>query len=278
MTKPLHCGYVGIVGRPNVGKSTLLNRILGQKISITSRKPQTTQQRILGIKTEGTSQAIYVDTPGFHLGYRNEHNKAMNQAVREALKDVDVIIFVIAGSRWTPEDTAVEELLQALTIPIIMVINKVDLVTDKEALLPIIAEHAKKYAQIIPISAQKGWQVEELENAVSKHLPAQPHFFGPDEVTDSSERFLASELIREKLMRSLGEELPYVVTVEIDEFHKKNNVLHISALIWVQKDSQKKIIVGQGGEGLRRIGEQARKDMERLFNHRIMLKTWVKVK
>ncbi|WP_434050371.1 GTPase Era [Marinobacter salarius] len=274
------CGFVAIVGRPNVGKSTLLNHILGQKLSITSRKPQTTRHQVLGIKTEGPVQAIYVDTPGMHEEEPRAINRYMNKAATSALKDVDVAVFVVDQMAWTTADEMVLEKLSSLKCPVILAVNKVDRIENREALLPHLEMLSRKreFAEIIPLSALKGMNLEPLEAAVSRFLPESVHFYPDDQITDRSERFMASEMVREKITRQLGAELPYSVAVEIEEFRKDGKTLHISALILVEREGQKKIIIGDKGERLRRIGQEARTDMERLFDSKVMLRLWVKVK
>ncbi|WP_027831223.1 GTPase Era [Marinobacter sp. HL-58] len=274
------CGFVAIVGRPNVGKSTLLNHILGQKLSITSRKPQTTRHQVLGIKTEGPVQAIYVDTPGMHEEEPRAINRYMNKAATSALKDVDVAVFVVDQLAWTTADDMVLEKLSSLKCPVILAVNKVDRIENREALLPHLDMLSRKrdFAEIIPLSALKGMNLEPLEKAVGRFLPQSVHFYPDDQITDRSERFMASEMVREKITRQLGAELPYSVAVEIEEFRKDGKTLHISALILVEREGQKKIIIGDKGERLRRIGQEARTDMERLFDSKVMLRLWVKVK
>ena len=277
------CGFVAIVGRPNVGKSTLMNRILGQKISITSRRPQTTRHQVMGIKTEGEAQFIYVDTPGIHILGR-DRNKAiyrfMYLAATQALRDVDCVVFIIDRTRWTDEDQVVLSRLEHVQAPVILAVNKVDRVEDKSTLLPWLAEVGARrdFAAIIPISAKHGTNVPELEVEVAKHLPEGIHHFPDDQVTDRSQRFLAAELVREKIMRQLGDELPYQVTVEIEEFRDEGRVVHISALILVERAGQKKILIGDKGERIKSIGREARLDMERALDAKVMLNLWVKVK
>jgi len=274
------CGYVALVGRPNVGKSTLLNHLLGQKISITSRKPQTTRHRVLGIKTEGATQIVYVDTPGLHKIEPKAINRYMNQTASQAMLDVDVVIFVIERLRWTEEDDWVLEKVKHVQCPVILALNKIDLIDDKKQLLPALQKLSEKFsfAEIFPLSALRGHNLDALETAIKRRLPENPHFFPEDQVTDRSERFLAAELVREKVMRQLGEELPYEITVEIESFKREGKLLTIDALILVERDGQKKIVIGNGGERIRQIGEEARKDMQKLFDSKIMLKLWVKVK
>lgn len=274
------CGFVAIVGRPNVGKSTLLNHILGQKLSITSRKPQTTRHQVLGIKTEGPVQAIYVDTPGMHEEEPKALNRYMNRAATSALRHVDVVVFVVDRHYWTEADELVLEKLGHLTCPVILVVNKVDRIEKRETLLPALQTLAGKrdFAEVIPLSALRGQNLEPLEQAVARFLPESVHFYPEDQITDRSERFLASELVREKITRQLGAELPYSVAVEIEEFKQDGRILHISALILVEREGQKKIVIGDKGERLRLIGQEARQDMERQFDSKVMLRLWVKVK
>ncbi|KQQ67881.1 GTPase Era [Pseudomonas syringae] len=279
-TNVTRCGYVAIVGRPNVGKSTLLNHILGQKLAITSRKPQTTRHNMLGIKTEGDVQAIYVDTPGMHKNSDKALNRYMNKTASAALKDVDVVIFVVDRTRWTDEDQMVLERIQYVEGPVILAINKTDRLEDKGELMPHLEwlQGQLPKASIVPISAQHGHNLEALEGLIASHLPENDHFFPEDQITDRSSRFLAAELVREKIMRQLGAELPYQITVEIEEFKQQGRVLHIHALILVERDGQKKIIIGDKGERIKRIGSDARRDMEVLFDSKVMLNLWVKVK
>lgn len=274
------CGFVAIVGRPNVGKSTLLNHILGQKLSITSRKPQTTRHQVLGIQTRGDVQAIYVDTPGMHEEEPRALNRYMNRAASSALKDVDVVVFVVDQTHWTTADDMVLKKLENVKAPVILAVNKVDKVENRDILLPHLAELAKKhdFAEIIPLSALREQNLEPLEKAVDRLLPVSIHFYPDDQLTDRSQRFLASEIVREKITRQLGAELPYSVAVEIEEFKQDGKVLHIAALILVERDGQKKILIGDKGERIRRIGQEARIDMEKLFDSKVMLRLWVKVK
>ncbi|VEE14955.1 GTPase Era [Ectopseudomonas mendocina] len=274
------CGYVAIVGRPNVGKSTLLNHILGQKLAITSRKPQTTRHNMLGIKTEGDIQAVYVDTPGLHKHNDKALNRYMNRSASTALKDVDVVVFVVDRTRWTDEDQLVLEKVQHVKCPILLAVNKADRLEDKSELLPHLNWLAEQLpqAEIVPISALQGQNLDTLEKLVGERLPESEHFYPEDQITDRSSRFLAAELIREKIMRQLGAELPYQITVEIEEFKQEGRILHIHGLILVERDGQKKIIIGDKGERIKRIGQDARKDMETMFDSKVMLNLWVKVK
>lgn len=276
----LRCGYVAIVGRPNVGKSTLLNHLLGQKISITSRKPQTTRHQVLGIKTEDDTQIIFVDTPGLHKAEDKAINRYMNRAASSALRDVDVVIMVVDRTAWTDEDERVLAEVKAQSRPVILAVNKVDLLADKNVLLPHLEQLVEKadFNAVVPLSALRNQQTDALEKLIREHLPESPYFFPEDQITDRSQRFLAAEIVREKIMRQLGEELPYATTVEIEAFSQEGAVLHIAALILVERKGQKKILIGTGGERLRSIGSEARKDMERLFDSKVMLKLWIKVK
>jgi GTP-binding protein Era len=275
-----HCGYVAIVGRPNVGKSTLLNRILGQKVSITANRPQTTRHRILGVKTMQHRQVVYVDTPGLHLGGKRAINRYMNRTASGSIADVDVIVFVVEAMRWTDEDEYVLQKLERITVPVFLAINKIDSIHNKEDLLPHlkILSEKRSFQQIIPLSAQTGEGIERLEQEIESVLPESPPFFPNDQITDRSERFLAAELVREKLVRSLTQELPYSTTVEIEKFTVENGIRHIHAVIWVEREGQKGIIIGKKGQQLKRIGELARKDMERAFDGKVFLQLWVKVR
>ena len=274
------CGYVAIVGRPNVGKSTLLNHLLGLKLSITSRKPQTTRHNVLGIKTSGDCQLIFVDTPGIHSDQDKAINRYMNKAAQTAIRDVDVIVFVLDRLLWTEADKAVAEKLADSNSPIIVAINKVDRIEDTGELLPHI-EHLQKLmpkADIIPVSALQKKNLDVLEAQISQHIPQSGFLFPEDQITDRSERFLASELVREKITRQLGAELPYQIAVEIEAFEMKGRIRHINALILVEREGQKKIIIGEKGKRLKSIGQAARIDMERLFDSKVMLTLWVKVR
>ncbi|MDT3721512.1 GTPase Era [Pseudomonas oryzihabitans] len=278
--KASRCGYVAIVGRPNVGKSTLLNHILGQKLAITSRKPQTTRHNMLGIKTEGEVQTIYVDTPGLHKENQKALNRFMNKTAVTALRDVDVVVFVVDRTRWTDEDQMVLERVRFVKCPVLLAVNKMDRLEDKADMLPHLQwlQEQLPEATLIPISAQHGHNLDALEELVAERLPEGEHFFPEDQITDRSSRFLAAELIREKIMRQLGAELPYQVAVEIEEFKYEKGVLHIHGLILVERDGQKKILIGEKGERIKRIGQEARQDMETLFDAKVMLNLWVKVK
>ncbi|GAA5218402.1 GTPase Era [Corallincola platygyrae] len=282
MTDNTRAGIVAIVGRPNVGKSTLLNALLEQKVSITSKKPQTTRHRITGILTEGSVQAVFVDTPGLHIEEKRAINRLMNRAASSALGDVEMIIFVVDGTHWTEDDEmVVNKIRQTRKVPVVLAINKVDQIKEKEILLPHIQMLSEKlnFERVMPISASKGELVDELRDYVMGALPECEHFFPEDYITDRSQRFLAAEIIREKLMRFTGQELPYSVTVEIEQFKfQPNGVAQINGLILVERDSQKPMVIGKGGERLKTIGREARLDMQKLFDCRINLELWVKVK
>jgi GTP-binding protein Era len=280
MTEQTRCGYVAIVGRPNVGKSTLLNHILGQKISITSRKPQTTRHRLLGIKTEGDTQAIYVDTPGLHQDSEKAINRYMNRAASTTIRDVDVVVFVIERDVWTEADDWVLKQVKRSSCPVILAVNKVDKVKDKKQLLPFLELLQKKmdFAEIVPLAALHHTNLDQLEKCINDRLPVDRHFYPEDQVTDRSSRFMAAELVREKIMRQLGAEVPYSMTVEIEQFEDSGKSLHIHALILVEREGQKRIVIGNKGSRLKLIGEEARKDMEAMFERKVMLKLWVKVK
>ena len=277
--KDVHSGYIAIVGRPNVGKSTLLNHLVGEKISIVSRKAQTTRHRITGILTNDDGQYVFVDTPGFQTKFSNALNRAMNRGVTQTLADVDVVFFVVEAGRFDAKDQAVVKLLPAET-PVILVVNKTDRLKDRAALLPFLAQVAAvhEFAAVVPVSATKGRQTDQLLAEARKYLPHRELLFAEDELTDKSERFLASEYIREKLFRLLGDELPYATTVEIEKFELEGDLRRIFAAVVVDRDSHKAIVIGKGGESLKRIASEARQDMERLFDGKVYLEIWVKVK
>ncbi|MDH5571041.1 MAG: GTPase Era [Gammaproteobacteria bacterium] len=279
-TKDYRCGYVALIGRPNVGKSTLLNHLLGQKLSITSRKPQTTRQHLLGIKTTETEQIIYVDTPGIHENANRAINRYMNRTAISAIESVNVIVFIIEALKWTSEDEAILKRISQSTVPVILAINKVDKLEEKNRLLPFLQECSQKMAfnQVFPISALRDVNLNELEHQVRELLDVSEPSYPEDQITDRSQRFLAAEIIREKLMRQLGQELPYDLTVEIEKFKEEKGCYHINGLIWVERLNQKPIVIGEKGSRLKSVGEQARKDMEKLFDSKIYLELWVKVK
>ncbi len=272
-------GYIAIVGRPNVGKSTLLNALIGEKISIVSRKAQTTRHRITGIRTDDDAQYVFVDTPGFQTQHTNALNRAMNRGVTQALADVDVVLFVIEADRFGGKDKVVLNLLPE-DKPVILVINKMDRVKDKAAFVPFLTDVAGKrdFTAIVPVSATNGKQLDELLGEVRKHLPHEELLFAEDEMTDKSSRFIAAEYIREKLFRLLGDELPYSTTVEIEKFEEEGALKRIFAAIVVDRPGHKAIVIGKGGETLKRIASEARQDMERLFDGKVYLEIWVKVK
>ncbi|MFZ1827722.1 MAG: GTPase Era [Candidatus Competibacteraceae bacterium] len=278
--KPLRAGYAALLGRPNVGKSTLLNRLIGQKISITTPKPQTTRHVILGIQTLPETQIIYVDTPGLHRQGQRAMNRYLNRSAASVLGYVDVVVFLIEALRWTVED---EDVLQRLTDfagPVVLAVNKVDRIADKQRLLPFLHERVgqREFVDVVPLAAINGDNVTALEQVITRLLPEQAFLFPKDQITTSSERFLAAELIREKLTRLLREELPYALTVEIERFAEEGRLVRIHALIWVERASQKGIVIGEKGVTLREVGRQARQDLERLLDRKVFLETWVKVR
>lgn len=281
MSETTYCGMIAIVGRPNVGKSTLLNALLGQKVSITSRKPQTTRHRIMGIDTQGDHQAIYVDTPGLHIEEKRAINRFMNRAASSSIADVGLVLFVVEGTRWTDDDQMVLTKIIQSGVPCWLIMNKSDNVKDKETMMPHLKWLGEQHSfeKIMPISAKNGKNVSQLRELVQKNLPVSEFYFPEDYITDRSSRFMAAEIIREKLMRFTGEELPYSVTVEIEQFMLADNgVYRINGLILVERDSQKSMVIGKGGQRLKTIGAEARKDMEHLFDTKVFLELWVKVK
>lgn len=280
MTSDSLCGYVAIVGRPNVGKSTLLNHLLGQKLCITSRKPQTTRHTLLGIKTQDNVQIIYVDTPGIHTNQDKAINRVMNRSASSVIADVDVVVFLLDRCEWSEADEYVAKQLSNISVPILIALNKVDMINSRDDLLPHIDFlKTKVNAQdFLPISALRRICIDELEEKIKGLIPSQCHMFPDDQITDRSERFLAAELVREKITRQLGAELPYQITVEIEEFRAEKKIIHISALILVEREGQKKILIGSNGARIKKVGEQARADMEALFDSKVMLRTWVKVR
>lgn len=272
-------GYIAIVGRPNVGKSTLLNHLIGQKISITSRKAQTTRHRIVGIRTDADAQYVFVDTPGFQMQHQNVLNRVMNRTVTQSLSDVDVALFVIEAMRFDGRDEKVLALLPR-NQPVVLVINKTDKVSDKSTLLPFIEKvsAAFPFVAIIPVSAKRDAQLPELVQEIRRHLQEGEPIYGENEITDRSERFLAAEIVREKVFRLLGDEIPYSISVEIEKFETEGELRRVYAAIIVDRESQKPILIGKKGEKLKEIGTQARKDMEELFGLKVYLEVWVKVK
>lgn len=272
-------GYVSIVGRPNVGKSTLLNHLIKQKISITSRKAQTTRHRIHGILTDAQSQFIFVDTPGFQMRHRSQLNQVMNRIVLQSMQDVDVILFVIEAGQFGREDRLVLEQLPK-NIPVVLVINKIDRLSDKLQLLPFTQEIADlfNFVDVVPVSALQNRQLSDLIAIIRHYLPENSPVFAEDEITDRSERFLAAELLREKVFRQIGEEVPYSISVIIEQFVTEGNLRRIHACVLVERENQKAIIIGKQGKKLKEMATQARKDMEVLFGGKVYLEVWVKVK
>jgi GTP-binding protein Era len=279
-TTPHRAGHVAVIGRPNVGKSTLVNALVGFKISITSNRPQTTRHRLLGIATFPHGQLLLVDTPGLHREQKRAMNRMMNRAARGALEGVDAAVLVIEAGRWDDEDTLAYDALKQAGVPVVLAVNQVDRIKDKTKLLPFLAQCAaeRDFAAVHPISALKKKGLEKLVDDVLKLLPEQPQLYGEDEITDKSQRFLAGELVREQLMRQLGAELPYATTVEIEKFELDGKMWRINAVIWVERDGQKAIVIGKGGERLREIGKRAREQMEHLFDGKVFLETWVRVR
>lgn len=276
----VRAGYAALLGRPNVGKSTLLNRLIGQKLSITAPKPQTTRHVILGIQTLPDAQIVYVDTPGLHRRGQRALNRHLNRAAASVLGYVDVVVWLVEALRWTEED---EDVLQRLTDfagPVVLAVNKVDRIPDKSRLLPFLQELAAKrsFSEMVPLAAIDGDNVAALEQVITRLLPVGDLLFPTEQITTASERFLAAELIREKLTRLLREELPYALTVEIERFAEEGRLVRIHAVVWVERETQKGIVIGEKGATLREVGRQAREDMERLFDRKVFLQTWVKVR
>ena len=276
----MRCGLVTLAGRPSVGKSTLLNRLIGHKISITSSRPQTTRHRLLGIKSTVAAQIVYVDTPGLHTDNKGMMNRYLNRTASASLQGVDVIVLVIAASGWTDADEYPLSSVAKQRTPVILAVNKIDQLKDRQRLLPLIEESSRKmsFTDILPISARTGDNVDELEKAVLKHLPEQPPLYPAEQLTDRSERFLASELVREQIFRSLRQEVPYATAVSIEQFKRSKVTLHIAATIWVEKEGQKPILIGKDGERLKAIGTRARLAMQKLFGVKVRLDLWVKVR
>jgi GTP-binding protein Era len=274
------CGLVAVLGRPNVGKSTLVNHLVGQKISIISAKPQTTRTRVLGIHTDAHAQVIYIDTPGLHAGGGSLLSRYMNRAARGSLEGVNCILLLITASGWTTEDDHVLAILREQSAPVLLVINKIDRLENRNALLPLISQAAThmKFAEMIPVSAATGENMADLEETVTHYLPAQPALFPQNQTTDRGERFAAAELVREQLFRVTQQEVPYAIAVGIESFERSEQVVRIEAVIWVEKVSQKGIIIGRGGERLKQIGIRARENMEKLFSIKVHLELWVRVR
>lgn len=292
LAQDFRTGYVAIVGRPNVGKSTLMNHVLGQKLSITSRKPQTTRHRIMGILTDEQMQAIFVDTPGIHSKEVRAINERMNKAATSALVDVDLVLFVVDSLKWVSDDELVFQKLQNLNVPVVAVINKCDTIKDQAQIFTLLQKlhDTATFTDIVPVSALRGQNLDELTRVIQKHLPIAEPIYDAEQVTDRSERFLASEIIREKVMRASGDEIPYDLTVQIDTFkdeppHQdpktgkwRKAVTFIDATIFVERQGQKVIVIGEKGEKIKQIGIDARQDMEKMFDKKVMLTLWVKVK
>ncbi|EIJ42946.1 GTP-binding protein Era [Beggiatoa alba B18LD] len=279
-TDNYRCGYVAIVGRPNVGKSTLLNHLLAQKISITSRKPQTTRHRLLGIKTEEHAQIVYVDTPGLHQDKHTAMNRYLNRTALGSLDGVDLVVWLVEALAWTEEDAHVLNVLENMNIPVILGVNKVDKIADKALLLPFLETITQKrdFLAVFPLSALRSINLDELEKQIVAELPLSPPLFPADQITDRSERFFVAEIIREKLIRRLGAELPYRLSVQIEYFTQEEKHIHISAIIWVEREGQKAIVIGKQGHVLKKVGEEARKDIELMIEQKVFLQLWVKVK
>lgn len=278
-TGDYRCGYVALVGRPNVGKSTLMNRVLGQKLSIVTAKPQTTRQRIAGIKTTRRGQIVYIDTPGIHLAAKRALNRYMNRIARASFQDVDLILFLIEADRWTKQDEHVARTLGSAQVPVILVVNKIDRVAEKSRLLQFLSDEVRtdRFSEVFLISAKSGDGVDRLEKKVLLSLPFSRPFYDEDMFTDRSERFLAAELVREQLMLRLHQELPYALTVEIEQFKRDKGLVRIGAIIWVERDGQKQIVIGKGGNVLKKVGTQARFALQELLDEKVFLKLFVKV-
>jgi GTP-binding protein Era len=272
-------GYVALIGRPNVGKSTLMNAVLGQKVSIVTYKPQTTRQRVAGIKTTKKGQVVYLDTPGIHASAGRALNRYMNRVAKATFRDVELVLFLLEAGRYTRQDKAIAKLLARVEVPVFLVVNKVDTIGDKATLLSYLAEvtEGRNYDEVLLVSALKGDGVDDLEQHILERLPFSMPFYDEDQITDRSERFLAAEFLREALTLRLHQELPYSLTVDIERFKRENGVLHINAVIWVERESQKQIVIGKGGQALKQVGREARQAMEELFGEKVFLETWVKV-
>ena len=276
----MKAGYVALVGRPNAGKSTLLNHLVGQKVCITSRRPQTTRHRIHGIKTTEAGQAIFVDTPGIHSEQKRAMNRYLNKTASSALAGVDVIVWVVDQWRWQEENELILAQLRNANSPVILAVNKIDQCEDKSSLLPFLEDAAGRFdfAAIVPIAALKNTNLDRLEEIIMGLLPEGEFIYPEDQITDRSERFFAAEIIREKLIRSLGQEVPHALTVQIEQFKEENELTRIHAVIWVEREGQKAIVIGKNGEVLKKVGQRAREEMEKMFEGKIYLNLWVKVK
>ena len=280
MTQEFLCGHVALIGRPNAGKSTLLNRMVGQKVSITSRRPQTTRHRILGIKNDAHAQIIYVDTPGLHKAEGTMMSRYLNRAASGSVEGIDCLLLLITAEGWKDEDEQGLELARRQNGPVILVINKIDKLKDTTRLLPLIEQSRDKmsFAEIVPLSARSGKGVDELEKAIRSYLPQQAACFPPDQLSDRNDRFMAAEFVREQIFRLLGQEVPYATAVEIQEFKQDKKLVRIEAIIWVEKDGQKAILIGKNGERLKEIGKRARLEMQKAFASKVYLGLWVKVR
>lgn len=280
MSEVLRCGYVAIVGRPNVGKSTLLNGLLGSKVSIVSDKPQTTRFQILGIKTRDNAQMVFIDTPGLHQNNKNAMNRYMNRLASAVIPDADLILFVVEALKWTDEDRAVLVKLKSAQAPVLLVVNKIDTVGDKKDLLPFMAEIKDQFAfaQLIPISATRSENMAELEKEIERYLPEGPPLFPDEQVTDKTLKFQVAEMVREKLIQATEQEVPYCTTVEVEDWKEEEKRTEISVLIWVEREGQKLIVIGKKGDRLKWIGTEARKEIEALLKRKVFLRLWVKVK
>jgi len=275
------CGFVAIVGQPNVGKSTLLNKLIGQKISITSKRPQTTRNRVIGVKTDDQVQIIYIDTPGLHQHSGKTLNKYINRAAINSLIGIDVILFMVTAKGWSGADDKVLQKIETIGVPVILAINKIDKLAQPDMLLPQIETANNKavtFTQIIPVSASTGEGVDKLAKVLTAMLPDQPMMYPADQVTDRGNRFMAAELIREQVFRQIGEEVPYSVAVQLESFKREGRMLRISAVIWVEKPGQKAILIGKQGKRLKSLGTRAREEMEKLFSQKVFLSLWVKVR
>jgi len=272
-------GVIAVVGRPNVGKSTLVNALVGAKVSIVSSKPQTTRHRILGVRTESDAQYIFADTPGFQTQFKSALNSAMNRTVTQALSEVDVVLWLVEARKFNTADQRILPLLPR-DKPVVLVVNKIDLVDDKTRLLPFLESMAKQFnfAEIVPLSAEKEKDALRLPAILKPYLPEGEAWFSEDDITDRSSRFLAAEIVREKVFRLTGDEIPYVVAVTIEQFEEDGAMYRIGAVIWVDRDGHKPIVLGRGGEHIKRIASEARQDMEKLFDRKVFLQVWVKVK
>lgn len=274
------CGYVAVIGKPNVGKSTLINYIVGEKVSIVTAKPQTTRHQILAIGTKASGQILFIDTPGMHVGHKKALNKFMNKTAANAVLDVDLILFVVESMKWSADDEQALKALEHTNTDVILVINKADLIKQKEKLLPFANKVFQNYGfkEIYYISASKGKGVADLEEKIFQYLPESENYFSDDQLTDKSTKYMVSELIREQLMLRFHQELPYSLTVEVESFKDKGHIVHIHALIWVEREIQKNMLIGKGGESMKHVGIQSRKAIQDLIGNKVHLKLWVKVK